>query len=202
MTDTKPQLNTLVYESLAAIRARNPRPIIAIDGRGGAGKSTLARAIVSAFPGAAHIEYDWFHRLQSEITGDERYDYQRVFRELITPFKAHQRDFKLLRYNWGYLSGVPDGFAAEPITLAGVEMVVLEGCGVLHPALLESYDYRIWVDTNAEESRARGMRRDIEEYGLDPERVQKAWAEWGEWERAALERHDRGQRADLILRSS
>jgi hypothetical protein len=43
------------------------------------------------------------------------------------------------------------------------------------------------------------MRRDIDEYGLDPERVQKAWAEWAQWERSALERYDRSQHADLRL---
>jgi uridine kinase len=78
-------------------------------------------------------------------------------------------------------------------------MLILEGCGVLSPALSECYDLRVWVDTAADESLARGMRRDIEEYGLDPKRVKEAWTEWSAWEAEALVRDDRRLRADLFV---
>jgi len=180
-------------------RASIPRLIIAIDGRGGAGKSTLARSIAAAIPGAQHFEFDWFHRPQIEITGDQRYDLARLTHEVIDPFRKGQRDFVLKRYNWGYLSGSPDGFADEPIRARDVEVVVLEGCGVLNPTLSEHYDLRIWVDTPPSEALQRGMQRDIEEYGLDPDRVEAAWAEWSAWEQVSLKADDRKLRADIVL---
>lgn len=192
-------LNSSVKERILEIRERVPRFVIAIDGRGGAGKSSLARCIVSLLQSAAHFEYDWLHLPQAEIVSGERYDYGRLEREVLAPFKAGQRDFEVAPYNWGYLAGKPDGFAAEPVRLIGVDVIVLEGCRVLHPALVPSFDLTMWLDTDADEAIRRGMRRDIEEYGLDPERVRVAWSEWSTWERESLEADDRRRLADLIV---
>jgi uridine kinase len=192
-------LNSSIKARILEIQEHVPRFIIAIDGRGGAGKSSLARAIVSSLPGAAHFEYDWFHLPQAEIIGPERYDYSRLEREVLAPFKAGQRDFEVARYNWGYLAGKPDGFGSEPARFLGVDVIVLEGCRVLHPALLQSFDLTIWLDTDADEALKRGMRRDIEEYGLDPERVKEAWTEWSRWEREALMLEDRRSLAHIIV---
>jgi uridine kinase len=172
---------------------------IAIDGLGGAGKSSLARALCAELPGAVHVEFDWFHLPKSEVTGDTRFDSQRVQNDLIIPFRAGYREFVFKRYNWGYLSGSPDGLADEPIQLRGVEVLVLEGCGTLGPELSHLYDLRIWVDTPPAEALARGMRRDIEEYGLDPTRVKSAWEEWKQWESRALAHDDRRLRADITF---
>jgi uridine kinase len=192
-------LSDSLKDRILEIRAGTPRFIVAIDGRGGAGKSSLARSIVALLGAAAHLEYDWFHLPQAELVTHERYDYKRLERDVLVPFKAGQRDFEIFRYNWGYLAGKPDGFAPEPVTLSGVDVIVLEGCRVLHPALIPSFDLAIWLDTDADEALRRGMRRDIEEYGLDPERVRKAWAEWSAWEREALQLDDRRRLADLII---
>jgi hypothetical protein len=43
------------------------------------------------------------------------------------------------------------------------------------------------------------MRRDIEEYGLDPDRVRAAWTEWSGWEEESLARDDRRTRADIVV---
>jgi uridine kinase len=154
---------------------------------------------VSSLQGAAHVEYDWFHLPRAEITSPERYDFKRLERDVLAPFKAGQRDFEIACYNWGYLAGIPDGYASEPMTLAAVDVVVLEGCRVLHPALVPSYDLAIWLDTDKDEALRRGMRRDIEEYGLDPERVKEGWSEWVLWEREALKVDDRRSLAHLIV---
>jgi uridine kinase len=192
-------ISPLLFARLAALQATGPRFVIAIDGRGGAGKSSLARLIAESLPGARHCEYDWFHLPQSAIVSSERYDYKRLIHEVLMPFRAGVRDFSVGRYNWGYLSGVEDGFAAERVQLSDVDVIVLEGCGVLHQALTDFYDLSIWLDTNPDESLSRGMRRDVDEYGLDPERVQKAWAEWSAWEEQSLAAYDRRLLADLLL---
>lgn len=188
-----------ILARLDAMQEKESRPIIAIDGRGGAGKSSLARAIAAVVPHAAHVEYDWFHLPQSEMSLEHRFDYRRLTAELLAPFRSGERDFQFKRYNWGYLSGSPDGYADEPITLRGVDVLILEGCRVLTPPILDFFDLKIWVDTAPEEALTRGMRRDIDEYGLDPVKVQVAWEEWTMWEAQELAREDRRARADIIL---
>ncbi len=46
---------------IQAIRERQEKLIVAIDGFGGAGKSSLARSLESALGEAKHIEFDWYH---------------------------------------------------------------------------------------------------------------------------------------------
>ena len=58
---------------LKTIVQQNHRMVIAIDGRGGAGKSSLARKLVENLPAAAHIEYDWFHLPQKKLLADAKY---------------------------------------------------------------------------------------------------------------------------------
>jgi uridine kinase len=89
--------------------------------------------------------------------------------------------------------------AEEPVKLVDVDLLVLEGCWVFHPQILPHLDLTIWVDTSADEALSRGIRRDIEEYGLEPTRVKEAWDEWGAKERESLERFDRRSLASLIL---
>jgi uridine kinase len=197
-------VDSAAFKSLVAriqtTQSALPRSIIAIDGRGGAGKSSLARAITAAISGAIHIEYDWFHLPQAEISNSaHRFDYRRLIQEVIEPFRGGARAFEIRRYNWGYLSGKVDGFADEPVRLQEVEMIVVEGCGILNPVLSNLFDLKIWTDTSAEESLARGIRRDIHEYGLEPEKVQSAWDEWSRWEAAALLQDNRRLRADIIM---
>jgi len=198
-SSNSPSSSHIIAERVAALRLTTPRLIVAIDGRGGAGKSSLARAVAPLVLGARHVEYDWFHLPYAQTTAERRFDDERLRREVLGPFRDGTRNFNFKRYNWGYLSGVEDGFAAEPINITDVDVIVLEGCGVLSAYLVDFYDLRVWVDTPAEEALARGIRRDIEEYGLDPSRTTAAWAEWSAWERSALARDNRKLRADVVV---
>lgn len=184
-----------VFRSLA----HTGRCVVAIDGRGGAGKSTLARAIVAAVPGAAHIEYDWFHLPRERVTAREHFDYQRCIDDLLKPFCVGERAFSLRRYNWGYLSGIEDGFDPNPIMLSLGDVIVIEGCGLLCAVLNNFFDVRIWVNTSAAESLKRGMARDVNEYKLDPTRVKNVWEEWAKWEAEDPEILARQRRADFVV---
>jgi len=192
-------MESSIIERIQALQAAAPRLVIAIDGRGGAGKSSLARKVVAAVAGAVHVEFDWFHLPKADLRDEARFDAPRLIDEVLKPFRQGRRDLECHRYNWGYLSGAPDGLVNEPIRLHGVEGIVLEGCGVLSPELAPLYNLRIWLDTPAEEALERGMRRDIEEYGLDPERVKAAWEEWAQWEARALAHDNRSLRSDIRL---
>ena len=176
--------------------------IVAIDGRGGAGKSSLARALVAKFPNSSHIEHDWFHLPKNEVVEGRRFDHERLVADVIAPFRVGTQKLTFYRYNWGYLTGEPDGFHETPLTIAHKEILIIEGCETLHSALYPHLDLRIWLDTSPKVALERGMRRDVEEYKLDPERVRAAWAEWSSWEEKSLAHDDRRMRADFILNFS
>lgn len=191
-----------VISQLERLSHEKPRIIVAIDGRGGAGKSSLARTLVERFPKSAYVEHDWFHLPKDEVVDGRRFDPERLIAEVITPFRVGAQKLTCRRYNWGYLAGLPEGFHETPIVIEHKELLIVEGCETLHQALVPHFDLRIWLDTSPAVSLERGMRRDIEEYKLDPERVRAAWAEWSAWEEKSLACDDRRRMADLILNVS
>ncbi len=182
------------------LRRDRSRVLIALDGRGGAGKSTLARELVRRIPRSAHVEHDWFHLPKDQVSEGRRIDHERLIAEVISPFRSGARELRFLRYNWGYLAGIPDGYHETPISVRDVDIVVIEGVETLHRSLASHFDLRVWVDTPPELSLERGMRRDIEENHLDPERVRAAWKEWSERESESLARDDRRARANVIIK--
>lgn len=184
---------------LEDLRSKKQRVVAAIDGRGGAGKSSLARAIVAALPRSMHIEHDWFHLPKHQVAGDLRFDHSRLLSELLCPFQAGAQRISFLRYNWGYLAGTLDGFHESPTIIEDVDIVVLEGCNTLHPLVVEHLDFKIWLDTDPALAMQRGIKRDIEEYKLDPQRVHAAWKEWSFFEAQRLARDNRQQRADVVI---
>jgi uridine kinase len=188
-----------IVSHLEELRREKGRAIAAIDGRGGAGKSSLARALVAKLPRSAHIELDWFHLPKDQVSEARRFDHDRLITEVISPFRSGSRALRFLRYNWGYLAGIPDGFHETPITIPDVDILVIEGCKTLDPSLVAHFDLRIWVDTAPDVALERGIKRDIEEYHLDPERVHTAWREWSAWEAESLARDDRRRRADIVV---
>ena len=64
------------------------RAVVAIDGRGGAGKSSLARTLVANLSKSVHIEHDWFHLPKSQVIGPDRFDHARLISELLLPFRS------------------------------------------------------------------------------------------------------------------
>jgi len=188
-----------ILHRLNKICNERERVLVAIDGRGGAGKSSLAREIVENIEESAVVEFDWFHLPKSEIIDDARFDVDRFIMEVVSPFRSGASLISFCRYNWGYLAGKEEGLDSDPYTLSVAQVLVVEGCQTLDVKLSQCVDFSIWIDTDASESLRRGKRRDVEEYGLDPIRVNEAWQEWSEWEERLLQRDDRKARADMIV---
>ena len=88
-----------IVEAARGLTAHQQRYAVAIDGRGGAGKSTLARMLCEALPELIHIEYDWFHLPAGEVCAERRYDRQRFQAELLEPFLSRSPRLEYRRYN-------------------------------------------------------------------------------------------------------
>jgi uridine kinase len=146
-----------------------PVAFVAVDGGGGAGKSTLAQAVADARADARVLHLDDF--FVSIAAFADSIDLERLEREALTPLREG-RPARFRRFDWWSL-GLEEWREIEP-----GRVVVVEGVFALQPALRPLYDVTAWVETDARLRLRRGLERD----GADAEAM---WREWQENE----ERH-------------
>ncbi len=128
----------------AARGCRGPT-LVGIGGRGGAGKTTLARMI----PDAEIVSTD-------EFWDGEGFDLPRLRAEVVEPLRAGA-PAEFSSYDW---------VAREARGLRLVQpegVIVIEGVCALHSTLRDAYAVRIWVEAPPELRLARGVARDGEE---------------------------------------
>jgi len=157
--------------------------LVAVDGRAGAGKSTLARALVATC-GAPLIRVDdflywrdingWWPRLEHE-----------ALRPLLggSPARFRVRDWTGDETGQGL-----DGW--KEVTPA--DIVVVEGVTSSRRAIADDLAMSFWVDTSTEERLRRGIARDGEE-------KRQLWIEWMALEDDFFDRDGAQARADYIV---
>lgn len=147
----------------AATRWQAAQPgmlVLAIDGHGAAGKSTIADAVARA-AGAALVHTDDFFR--AWLAQDRRaaaggpalqryYDWRRLRAQALEPLRAH-RTATFRRFDWDRGSGLDGAVAVQPSNL-----VVVEGVFSAAPELSDLVDRSVFVQT-PEPERLRRLRR-------------------------------------------
>jgi uridine kinase len=142
----------------AAARWREAAPgmlVLAIDGHGGSGKSTIAAALAGA-AGAALVHTDDFFRSADPARGEQRplesyYDWRRLRAEALEPLRA-RRGASFRRFDWDRGSGLDGTVSVEPAGL-----IVVEGVFSSSPELADHVDRAVFVDT-PEPERLRRLR--------------------------------------------
>jgi len=159
--------------------AGRPR-VVAVDGRSGAGKTTLARRLAATVARSAIVHTDdiaWFHA---------RFDWVALMREgVLEPVRRGEA----VAYRpppWDERSR--PGAVEVP---AGCELVVVEGVGAGRAELADLLDAAVWVQSDRAVARERGLARD----GGDVE----GWDEWEAEELPFLARDRPWERADVIV---
>ena len=84
---------------------------------------------------------------------------------------------------------------------ADVRVLVLEGVGAGRASLAAQADAVVWVQSDRDEARERGLRRDVE-LGRTGEEAERFWDEWMSAEEPFLARDRPWDRADLVVNSS
>ncbi|MFF9865875.1 uridine kinase [Streptomyces sp. NPDC013953] len=125
-----------------------PVRLVAVDGHAGSGKSTFADRLAAALGGAPVLHLDdlatheelfaWTARLRTQVL-------DRLIRGHAA--QIHPYDWTLRRF------GPPRPLAPAPV-------VVIEGVGAGRRALRPHLARLLWMDREAEQSWARGRRRD------------------------------------------
>ncbi len=164
-----------VLELIAAARPARTFVFVGIGGRGGAGKSTLARQV----PGAQIVSTD-------EFWDGGGFDLARLRAEVFEPL-LDAREARFASWDWagrrpgGERSVAPDG------------VIVVEGVCALHRMYRDDYDVRIWVEAPYEVRLARGVARDGED-------ARATWVErWMPGEDRYVEGDDPVSCADLVI---
>jgi uridine kinase len=133
--------------------------VVAIDGHGGAGKSTLAAAVAQATGAALVHTADFFQPPARQPGGPapgghslaQYYDWRRIRAQAVQPLKAGRRA-TFRRFDWERGGGLDGTVAVAPAAL-----IVLEGVFSAAPELSDLMDRSVLVDT-PEQERLRRLR--------------------------------------------
>jgi uridine kinase len=177
---------------LAALLAGPPRNgsfhLVAVDGRGGSGKTTLAAYLRPRLPGFTVLNGDdFFEPVTGELAFGDFND-ARFHAEVVVPLQRAQ-GFVLRPYDWATQS-----YGHTPV--APERGVLIERCYAMELDL--PWDLTVWVDTPVAVCLERGLARQP-----DPSArayLRQVWEEvWIPREDAYLGRADPRSRADLVL---
>lgn len=171
----------------AAPSAGRPR-IIAVDGRGGGGKTALAERLRRALPPAAVVHSD------DVAWGHSRFGWDDLMLDgVLRPLHAGEA----VRYRPpGWDHDHRDGHLEVP---AGLSTVIVEGVGVSRRSLTAWLDAAVWVQSDFAEARRRGIARDMADLGRTPDEAVRRWDEWAAEEVPFLLADRPWQRAHVIV---
>jgi uridine kinase len=147
--------------------------LVGIDGRGGSGKTTLARELATLLPDVTVVQFDDFYRATDERNltaagGGEvggSFDWRRVRDQVLQPL-ADDEATRYQRYDWD------SDALAEWRLISASGIVIVEGNYSTRQELHGYYDVTIWIDTPHDVRLRRGLER-------DGERARARWLE--EW---------------------
>ena len=160
-------------------RLRENDGVIAVDGLGGAGKSTLAAALAGPLA-ASVIHTDDFASWDVPLEW-----WPRVVTEVLEPL-SEGRAARFRRYDWDRRE------LAEWNEVGPGGVVVLEGVSSSRHAFRPFLAYSVWVDTPRSVRLARGLERD----GVD---ALPLWERWMREEDEWVEREHPRDFADYVV---
>ncbi|HTD17147.1 MAG TPA: hypothetical protein VK673_18325 [Chthoniobacterales bacterium] len=167
-----------------AARARDGRPwILAVDGRSGSGKSTVAALLQRSVPASAIVHTDdvaWHHSF---------FDWSDLLVEGILKPLRNGRAVSYRPPGWDK-RGRPGAIEAA----AGLDLVIVEGVGASRTEVMPWIDCALWVQSGLEEAERRGIARDGGTEG-----ARDFWREWGAQEFDFLQRQRPWERATVIV---
>ncbi len=158
-----------------------PVKVVAVDGHGGAGKTTLALEL------AELLEAEIIHTDDFASPDDPTHWWTRLIAQALEPIARGAHGISYERSNWG-----PD-HAPEPVANQQVSStMILEGVTASRREFRPYLAYAIWVEAPKDVCIARGVAR-------DGEAMRDQWERWWREEEAYIRDHRPVEFADVVL---
>nr|WP_296773124.1 hypothetical protein [Rhodococcus sp. (in: high G+C Gram-positive bacteria)] len=164
-----------IADQLCATRLGHPVRV-AVDGITASGKTTIAAAVASAVNAIGrpviHLTMDGFHhprvhrhrqgRMSADGYYEDAYDFDALIRHVLRPLGPDGSG----RYRRSIIDLASDTPTAPDTVLAPSNAVlVVDGTFLHRPPLTEHWDRTVFVDTDFDTARARGIERDADLLG-------------------------------------
>lgn len=190
--DSRATAARMVGDALLAGPARlGDVRLLTIDGRSGAGKTSLAAAVTTALTGrvgpngpvgvqTVHVEdmYAGWRGLDDDLVA-------RIEDQVLRPL-GQGRPARWQRYDWAA------GRFGEWVEAPPADVVVLEGCGSAAAPSSSLATLGVWLHASADRRRRRALARDGAVFAPH-------WDAWAALEELHYARHPSPQPADLVL---
>jgi hypothetical protein len=171
-----------IADAVVAVAAANP--VVLIDGRSGAGKSSLARRLVTRWPQRGRVQ---LVALDSMYPGWDGLA-QGVEDARATILYPHARGVVGVWQRWDWDAEThAEAHAVDPSL-----PLIVEGSGLLTPATAPLGDVRVWLEAPTASRRRRGLDRDGETYAPH-------WDRWAAQEDVHLHRDEPAKHATLVF---
>lgn len=154
--------------------------VLAVDGPGGAGKSTLAAQVSQELGGVAIIHTDDFASWENQFDWHDR-----LLDEVLRPL-AEGNTVRYQRFDW------ERNVLAEWHEVSASSYLILEGVSASRDVFTPYLAASVWVQTDRAERLRRGLQRD----GAD---ALALWQDWMAGEDDYITRERPDERADLII---
>ena len=177
--------------AIRRLLSQKERVIVAIDGRCGSGKTTLAAALQRQLHCSVFHMDDFFLRPEQRTeerlaVPGENVDHERFLEEVLLPLRSGQpvtyRPFSCAQQQLG-----------SPVTTEPGQLTIVEGAYACHPDLWAYYDLRVFLTVDPETQMQRILRRS------GPEKAQQFRSRWIPLEEKYFKAFDVQARCDMCI---
>jgi uridine kinase len=181
-----------IADSIKKLNKPTGPVLIAIEGFGGSGKTTIANKLSSALGNAYVVNIDDFivkEKINEPSWDKGGFDRARLEQQVLLPASRQEPvHYQELVWESNQLS--------KPKVMPQIHYLIVEGISCYHPDIAHYYDFKLWIDTPIEVAKARGQARDGSNENAD------MWDLWAENDIRYREKYHPEQQADFIINNS
>lgn len=178
-----------IAEKIQRVHFEHYPILVAIDGFGGSGKSTLVDQLKELLQNAEIVHIDDFivkEKLDEPTWDKGAFDRDRLERQVLIPAKqGHLVSYQKLHWAENILSG--------HFIIPSCNYLIVEGISTSHPDISHYYHFKIWVDTPIEIAKRRGHARDASNENANK------WDLWAENDLAYQAKYHPERYADFLV---